>query len=579
MPGATIDPSLDRTALEVLEAVPDAVAVSGEGRIAWVNGHFERLFSTSRHKLVGERLEAVLLPRGRSKKSLLDQADKKGRPAGSRIAVLARRGDGVEFPADVVLTPAPWGDRGLTMVFVRDATERTSVEDELRRLTLHDALTGLPNQTVVLDLLGQKLARSRRTRARAAVVMIDLDRFTRLNDRLGNGVGDELLVAVAERLREVVGAGDTVARLGDDEFAIVTDQRRSATELTLFARRISSALRVPFPLKGNEVEITATIGIAVAERDDTPQVVLKNAETAMARAKKRGRGRIESFDVVLRAETTARLELARDLEQAIEGHQLRVDYQPIVHLDSWRIVGVEALVRWNHPRRGLLLPPDFIPIAEDTGLIVPIGTWVLNTALHQVRAWNATLRRDDPLSLMVNVSFRQITRPGVTHLVRAFVKATGPDRVPLVLDLGGDILAAEADAAVANLSGLRELGVRSAIDGFGRDAFSVGWLRAARVDLVKIDCSGEPNGLPVAAAIELARNLGVDIVAKNVEREETALDLRRLGCTLAQGRFVSPPREARDIEECLLRLAFKPGPRSEIVPDGTTGTTVSQKAG
>ncbi len=357
-------------------------------------------------------------------------------------------------------------------------------EDEQRYRALHDPLTGLPNRTLLYDRVAHALSRARREPTVPAVLFIDLDRFKVVNDSLGHAAGDRLLVAVTERLQHALRPGDTLARLGGDEFVVLCDDLADAGQALALAERISKALRLPFQFDDDEVVITASIGMAYAhEGHETPEILLQDADSAMYRAKERGGARYEVIDKRVRARAKQRLRRENDLRRAIERDELRLVYQPIVSATDNKLEGVEALLRWQHPRRGLLLPDDFLGLAEETGLIVPIGAWVLTQACKALQGWRHHTGAET-LRLSVNMSALQLARPDFAVSVAATLRETGTDASQVCLEVTENVLVDQAPGVIRSLNELKELGLGLAIDDFGTGYCSLTYLKLVPADTV-----------------------------------------------------------------------------------------------
>jgi diguanylate cyclase (GGDEF)-like protein/PAS domain S-box-containing protein len=448
------------------------------------------------------------------------------------------------------------------------AIERKESEDRLAHQSFHDPLTDLPNRTLFLDRLGQALARSRRTGHGAAVLFLDLDRFKTINDSLGHELGDELLVAIARRLESVIRPGDTIARFGGDEFTVVCEElppgraRERAGEI---AARLSTELADPFVLQGGEIYLGASIGIAVAVTgEERPEELLRDADAAMYHAKEQGRGRFVVFDDAMRARALARHAIETALHRAVERGEFRVFYQPIVSLTHERCVGAEALVRWQHPERGLVTPGEFVPLAEETGLIIGLGSWVLEEAARQAARWQE--ETSEPFFVSVNLSARQLAQPDLAEAIASALDAANlePDR--LCLEITESVLMDDADVTLAALERVRALGVRFSIDDFGTGYSSLAYLKRFPVDAVKIDRSFT-DGLGidagdtaiVSAVIGLSHALGLDVVAEGVETEAQLAELSLLGCDQAQGYLFATPRPPSDLRGVIGRTTAIPG--------------------
>jgi diguanylate cyclase (GGDEF)-like protein len=439
--------------------------------------------------------------------------------------------------------------------------ERCRVDRALAYQALHDSLTGLANRCLLLDRLRLSLARAQRHGGAVAVMFVDLDRFKLVNDSLGHHVGDELLVAVAERLQANVRRSDTVARFGGDEFVILCEDLDSGTEAALLADQLLSLFVAPFPCTGGAQFLTASIGLALADGHGTAaETILADADTAMYRAKERGKARWELFDDAMRVRVVERFETEHALHHAALSGQFRLYYQPIVDLAGGRVVGAEALLRWRHPERGLLTPGQFLAVAEDTGQILEIGRWVFDQACRQLRRWRDRGDVDEDWTLWVNISPVQLEQPGATTLFTEMLRAHSVPPRALGLEITETAIIRDVEATVADLDRLRSLGVRLAIDDFGTGFSSLSWLRRCPVDQVKIDGSfvqgvgRDPEDTAIVeSCIALSRALGHVAVAEGVETERQALVLRELGCTLGQGYFLGPPRPAGELAPALLR--------------------------
>ncbi|MBV9773590.1 MAG: EAL domain-containing protein [Gemmatimonadetes bacterium] len=426
-----------------------------------------------------------------------------------------------------------------------DVTQRRRAEEQLLHNALYDALTGLPNRALLMDRLELAVRRSRRRRdSTFAVLFVDLDRFKVINDGLGHALGDELLVAVGRRLEVGLRQEDTVARLGGDEFVVLLESVADAGEATRVAERILEELGQPFAPGGYEVFTSASIGIAMGGDGHRAAELVRDADTAMYRAKAEGKGRVALFDDRMHAEAMARLHLEADLRRALERDEIRVHYQPIVSLGNERLAGFEALARWEHPEKGFLQPGEFIPVAEETGLIVPLGMRVLRDACRQLREWLDTRAVDHGLTLSVNLSPRQFAHPNLLHEIDEVLRETRLDPATLQLELTESVLMRDAESTVAALGQLRARGIRLAIDDFGTGYSSLSYLQRFPIGTLKIDRSfvrgitpGSNQSELVQTMVSLARSLGMNVVAEGVETEDQVAEVRRLGCGNAQGFF------------------------------------------
>jgi len=468
-----------------------------------------------------------------------------------------RVSDGRLIDVDVSSHRLSFAARPAVLVAIQDVTQRTALEDELRHQAFHDSLTNLANRALLIDRTDHAIRRLERGGSSVAVLMIDLDGFKTVNDSLGHGVGDTLLVQVAARLQTALRSGDTAARIGGDEFAILVEDAGQTEQATVVAERVMHALATPFKLEGTELFVHGSVGIAMTTGDKDAGELLRDADTAMYQAKAQGKNCYRVFEPGMYSASVARLELDGDLRRAIQRDQLLLHYQPVVSLGTSRVVALEALVRWQHPTRGLVQPDEFIPLAEENGLIVEIGRWVLHEACRQTRIWQTTTN-DETLTVAVNLSARQLNDPGLATDVALALANSGLAPHSLTLEITETVLMHDPAAAIATLHQLKSSGVRLAIDDFGTGYSSLSSLQHLPVDTLKIDkafidgiaTGAEAAGL-VEAILKLASTLALETVAEGVERPEQLESLHALGCQQIQGFYFSKPLPAGDVERFL----------------------------
>ncbi|KZD03842.1 sensor domain-containing protein [Oceanibaculum pacificum] len=434
-----------------------------------------------------------------------------------------------------------------------DITARKLAEERVQHDALHDTLTGLPNRVLFIDRLRQTVARGKRSGTPAfAVLLIDLDRFKVVNESLGHIRGDELLVRTARRLEEAIREGDTVARLGGDEFAVLLEDTSSSVEAAALAHQMLAAISLPLDLDGKEIVTTASIGVALWDPNyGGPEDILRDADLAMYSAKSEGKARVALFHATLHTRAVAMLDLESDLRRALDRDEMVLHYQPIVSLDTGRIAGFEALVRWRHNDHGVISPLDFIPLAEETGLIVPIGEWVLRRACEQMGAWHAEFPERMPLQINVNLSGRQFGKVDLVRSVVETLQAVGLDGSCLKLEITESALMENAQRSAKMLEQLKQLKIKLSVDDFGTGYSSLAYLRTFPIDTIKIDKSfvidmvtNRDNLEIVRTITALAHNLNLDVIAEGVETPEQLAQLRALGVEYAQGYYFSKPRDA-----------------------------------
>jgi diguanylate cyclase (GGDEF)-like protein len=442
---------------------------------------------------------------------------------------------------------------------VTDISSRKEAELGMRRLAHSDPLTGLSNRLDLSDRIDSALSEVAPASPGIALLLLDLDGFKAVNDSFGHALGDELLMMVARRLRGSLRPSDVAARLGGDEFAILLRNVDQSHALSA-AQRVLAALNKPFALSRSTVAITASIGLVHAADARDSQDLMRDADVAMYRAKADGRNRVVRFERAMQARVVRQLKLETELRRSVQDHDFVLHYQPLIHIDTLNVVGLEALIRWRHPTRGLLSPAEFIDVAEDTGLIVPIGRWVLEQATLDAASWQP--EGGSPLSVSVNLSPRQLHDPDLVAITTYALQNAGLPAEALIIEITENLLLKDAQLARARFSALRALGVKVAVDDFGTGYSSLAYLDRYPVDILKIDRSFvDPLGAsPKSAAlvrsiIDLASALDIDAIAEGVEDAEQLAALQSLGCHLAQGYYFARPRPAEEITAMLVKTA------------------------
>lgn len=544
-----------------------------------------RVFGYTAEELEGTKLTALL----REEDVARVQAAISGPALGSKdvsppLELRLRHRDGRWLTVEVVATNLLHEPtvRGI-VINARDVSERKVLEAQLTHQAFHDPLTGLANRALFSDRVSHALERGDRGAECLAVLFLDLDNFKTINDSLGHAAGDRLLVTVASRLKQCVRASDTVARLGGDEFALLIENAAGDMSATAAADRITAALREPFTIEGKEMFVSASIGIAIASAGtgtgaETAAALLRNADMAMYTAKAQGHGGYQAFEQHMHWEAVDRLELEADLRRAVERDELTLMYQPIVALDTGCIVGAEALVRWLHPRRGILYPAQFIPAAEEMGVITQIGDWVLREACRHAAAWTARLGADAPFAVTVNVSGHQLRDARLVETVRSALTNAGLRPNALVLEITESAFMRGTQATMERLTALKALGVRLAIDDFGTGYSSLSYLQRFPIDILKIakpfvddltaDADGSTRPALARAIIALAQTLGLRTIAEGIEARSQGAALVALGCELGQGYFYSMPLIFEQAHHLIVGRAGQPLPHAppELAP-------------
>jgi diguanylate cyclase (GGDEF)-like protein/PAS domain S-box-containing protein len=522
--------------------------------VLWANPAFEAMTGYPAEDMQGLSMRQLQGPDSApAAVAAMASALREGRDCQVTIRNLRRNGEA--FWNEVSLSPVHDDHGELThyIGILDDVTAVTEATERAQHLAQHDVLTGLPNRAVFLDRVRQALARLSRNPGSVAVLFLDIDDFKWVNDSHGHPVGDDLLRAVPARLGEVLRRGDTLARFGGDEFALLCTDLTGPDQAAMVAQRVLNGFRRPFRAGAEEIAVTASVGIAVAsDSGPTADEMLSDADAAMYRAKAQGRARYELFDAEIRARVHERLDLAHDLRQAIEHDQLTVHYQPMVALETGEPTGFEALLRWDHPERGRVPPDVFIPIAEETGSIVELGRWVLERACSDLTQWTGSA--GSHLELAVNLSPRQLADQGLPELIGGLTLTTGFDLSRLSLEVTETALHHEDDLPAERLWALKQLGVGIHLDDFGAGYSSLGHLRRFPIDVLKIDRSfvagmgtDSQDAAIVAAILPMAAALGLDVIAEGVENEDQVSHLLELGCRRAQGFLFARPAPAEEL--------------------------------
>jgi diguanylate cyclase (GGDEF)-like protein/PAS domain S-box-containing protein len=550
----------------ILENAPIGVAITdSDGRFMHVNRAMCELVGYSEQALLKSTFQGITYPED----VYADLARSRQMLAGT-ISTYQREKRCVRADGDIVwvlvsasITAGPQGKPPYIISHVQDLSEHKRLEMQLHDLALSDRLTGLANRTLFENRLALALIWARRRARKIAVLFLDLERFKLINDSFGHDAGDNLLIAVADRLKAALRSGDTAARLGGDEFTVLCEDIGELRDVVDIVVRIENSLSKGFLVCGEEVRVRASIGIAVSDtnRQDSPESLLRDADAAMYKAKEHGKGTYEIFDEGMRVEAAERLRLDNALYRAIERDELRVFYQPQVCVSKGKIMAAEALARWDHAERGLLAPEEFIPFAEDNGSIVRIGEWVLHEACRQAERWRTTWSKEIALPIAVNFSARQLAQPDFLEILSGALQETGADPSFLCLEITETVMMQDAESTIEVLEAVKALGVEVAIDDFGTGYSSLSYLKRFPVDILKIDQSfvrelgkDEAASFLVEGVINLARPLSLVTVAEGVETPEQLLELQALGCDLAQGFHFARPQPAARMEGLLSRI-------------------------
>ena len=544
----------------LVEESPVGICVIQDGRYRYVSPKFAATLGYSPEELVGLESIADLI----AEEDRLFVEDRirsrfEGKRETARYTFRVMRKDGERIDVETYATATEFQGRPAVLGAVLDITDRKRAEARIMERVYKDPLTNLPNSARLMERLGLELAEARRHTRRFAIAYLDLDHFKFINDTWGHSAGDTFLQNLALRLKRCVREVDTMARVGGDEFVILMPDIQHTANLSTIAQKLLAAVSRPVNIKGRALEVTASIGIACYPEDgEDSDILLRNADAAMYRAKELGRNGFQLCTAELTSQAAARISLESGLRAALDGEELTVHYQPIVSLTSGRVVGLEALLRWHRAEQGIVLPASFIPLAEETGLILPMGQRVLRVACQRVKEWQQDGLPD--LRVAVNVSARQFRDPGLLETVDRALSESGLAPEHLEVEITESVAMASAEIVVANLEALRGRGVRVAIDDFGTGYSSLNYLKRFPIHSLKIDRSfvTEVGTNPadagiVRAIVEMAHGLKLNVVAEGVETEDQFRHLQRYGCDEIQGHWVSPPLPAEGINELLAR--------------------------
>ncbi|MGB2873842.1 MAG: EAL domain-containing protein [Gaiellaceae bacterium] len=532
--------------------------LDANGIVTYQSPSIERVLGYRVDEVEGKRFDWILSEADRPRITQVIAGNGSGGPEGHTIECALTHRDGMTLRFEVQHTDLLRDEHVHGIVLnSRDVSERKAFEEQLAHQAFHDPVTNLANRALFSDRVEHALMRAQRGFPDIAIVFIDLDDFKTVNDSLGHAAGDLVLQEVGRRLQIAVRPTDTVARFGGDEFAVLLEGIVDSPEAADAAARILQALEIPMEIDGKQVFPRASLGICLVRREDTaPDAaeLLRNADVAMYMAKRDSKGSYRVFEPMMHERVVERLELRADLQRALEADQLELHYQPVVRLDGHEILGVEALLRWHHPTRGAIQPNQFIPLAEETGLIIPIGRWVLETACQEGVRLHGRFPRPEPLAVSVNLSVRQLQSDSIVSDVRRALEESGLPESALVLEITESVMLADTDFAVDRLRDLKSLGVRLAMDDFGTGYSSLSYLSRFPVDILKMDRSFVGAGENVAltsAIIALGASLELDVVAEGIELQEQEQSLHDLGCELGQGFLYARPMDANALVEFL----------------------------
>ena len=535
----------------------DVIAiVDADGTVSYVTPTAGRIFDLPAQDLIGQRLDELAVFDDRARLREFVALDLAQSGASGVVEVRVPRGDERQrvieiHGANMDAEPAIGG----RLLNLRDMTDRKGMEEQLKRMALHDPLTLLANRSLFRDRVEHAVAVSKRNGRAVAVMFVDLDNFKNINDSLGHATGDRVLHKSAQRLVKATRGGDTVARLGGDEFAVLLENLGSKEQVIEIAGRIVESLQESLDLPGADMRVSASVGVAFATPDDGVEELMRNADVAMYAAKTAGKGRFLVYEASMQIAASERKEMEAEIDKALRENRFLLHYQPIVELHSGYLLGVEALIRWQHPERGMIMPGEFIPVAEETGQIVPLGRWVLAQACREVKVWQARLPKGRQVRVGINVSAVQLAKSDICADVKRALAISEIDAGCLVIELTESVLMQNSETVLATLTELKKLGVRIAIDDFGTGYSSLTYLHRFPIDILKMDRSfverlgGVDGGEDFARAIiTLGNTLDLEIVAEGIELEHQQRELVELGCVAGQGYYYSRPALLHEIE-------------------------------
>jgi diguanylate cyclase (GGDEF)-like protein/PAS domain S-box-containing protein len=561
----------------------DVIAiVAADGAMSYLTPSAERVFGLPAEALIGRPIADLVAAEDRAR--LREFITRDLAQAGVSATIEARIPRGGDQQRIVEIHGTNLQEEptvGGHLLNLRDTTDRKGIEEQLRRLAFHDQLTLLANRALFHDRVEHALAVNKRSYGGVAVMFIDLDNFKKINDNLGHDQGDKVLRTSAQRLSQCTRTGDTVARLGGDEFAVLLENLDGQQVVIEIAARMVEALQEPFAFLDGDLRVTASVGIAFATADDGVEQLQRNADLAMYSAKAQGKGRYVIFEATMQHAAYQRLEVEAELSRALNEGQFQVHYEPIIELRSGYLLGVEALVRWQHPTRGLIAPSEFIGIAENSGQLVALGRWVLCQACREVRAWQTRLPEGRQVRVAVNVSIGQLLRSDLVADVTEALNQSELDPGCLVIEMAERVLTHDAESTLAKLIHLKTLGVRIAIEDFGTGYSSLSYLHRFPIDILKIDRSfverlgGVEDGAALArAVITLGDTLGLEVVAEGIEAKHQQRELIALGCVAGQGCYYSKPAMLHELE-CSVPM-IRRRTMSDTLPQGARFTATGR---